>query len=122
MSLSEQQKALQSEPGFNRLPPEGQQRVMNGLARLDSMPPEQRQRTIGQIEAWERLTRRKSSKCASPLKNSATCLRIGKGWLRKRSRSARVPAPTARRNYFQPPVSEPVLGPGAQHSEQRSRG
>jgi hypothetical protein len=56
MSAFDQQRALQSEPGFNRLSPETQQRLMNDLGRINSMPPAQRQRTLDRIETWERLS------------------------------------------------------------------
>jgi P pilus assembly chaperone PapD len=56
LSTQEQERALQSEPGFNRLPPETQQKLMNRLQQLNRMPPGQRQRTIDHIEALERLT------------------------------------------------------------------
>lgn len=56
LSPQQQERALESEPGFNRLPPETQQKLMNRLQQLNRMPPNQRQRTIDHIEALERLT------------------------------------------------------------------
>jgi hypothetical protein len=56
MSLADQQKALDNEPGFRSLPPETQQRFHNRLAQLNSMPPARRQRLLEQNEAMERLT------------------------------------------------------------------
>jgi Protein of unknown function (DUF3106) len=56
LSPEQQEKALQSEPGFSRLPPETQQRLLTRLQQLNRMPPEQRQRTLDHIEAMERLT------------------------------------------------------------------
>ena len=55
-SLGDQQKSLQQEPGFSRLPPPQQQRLLNHLQQLDSMPPQQRQRTVNRIENMERLS------------------------------------------------------------------
>lgn len=54
--LAAQQDALRREPGFNRLPPQQQQRLFNRLQQLDAMPPERRARTIGRIENMERLS------------------------------------------------------------------
>jgi hypothetical protein len=51
-----QENALRREPGFNRLPPQQQQRLVDRLHQLDTMPPQQRQRTVGRIENMERLT------------------------------------------------------------------
>jgi hypothetical protein len=56
LSPQEQQRALQSEPGFNRLPPETQQRLMGRLQQLNRMPPAQRQRMTDRIEAMEKLS------------------------------------------------------------------
>jgi Protein of unknown function (DUF3106) len=56
LSPEQQEKALQSEPGFSRLPPETQQRLLNRLQQLNRMPPDQRQRTVDHIEAMEHLT------------------------------------------------------------------
>ena len=56
LSPQQQERALQSEPGFTQLPPETQQRLLSRLQQLNRMPPEQRQRTLDRIEAMERLT------------------------------------------------------------------
>ncbi len=56
LSPEQQERALQSEPGFNRLSPEMQQRLLNRLQQLNKMPPGQRQRTVDHIEAMELLT------------------------------------------------------------------
>jgi len=56
LSLPEQQRALESEPGFRDLPPETQQRYRDRLAQLNNMNPQQRQRILDRNEALERLT------------------------------------------------------------------
>jgi phage-related protein len=56
LSPEQQERALQSEPGFSRLPPETQQRLLTRLRQLNKMPPEQRQRTVDRIEAMEHMT------------------------------------------------------------------
>jgi hypothetical protein len=55
-SFTGQENALRREPGFNNLPQQQQQRLIDRLHQLDSMPPQQRQRTLGRIENMERLT------------------------------------------------------------------
>lgn len=55
MSLAEQQRALQNEPGFRDLPPQVQQNRLNTLARLYNMNPQQRSRILDRTEALERL-------------------------------------------------------------------
>jgi hypothetical protein len=52
----QQEKALQREPGFNRLTPETQQKLLDRLRQINHMPPRQRQRTVDRIEAMERLS------------------------------------------------------------------
>ena len=56
LSPQQQQRALQSEPGFNRLQPETQQKLMDRLQQINRMPPNQRQRTVDRIEAMEHLS------------------------------------------------------------------
>ena len=55
-SLASQENSLRSEPGFNRLPPQQQQRLVDRLHQLDAMPPDQRQRWVGRNENMERLS------------------------------------------------------------------
>jgi hypothetical protein len=56
LTPEQQEKALQSEPGFSQLAPDQQQRLLSRLRQLNRMPPKQRQRTVDHIEAMERLT------------------------------------------------------------------
>jgi hypothetical protein len=56
MPPEQQERALQNEPGFNRLNPETQQKLLNRLRQINRMPPNQRQRTLDRIEAMEQLT------------------------------------------------------------------
>lgn len=56
MSFAEQERALRTEPGFNRLPPAQQQRLLWRLQQLDAMPPAKRERTLDRLEIWERLS------------------------------------------------------------------
>ena len=57
-NLTSQQKenALRQEPGFNRLPQDQQQRLINRMHTLDSAPPQQRQRMLQRNEMFERLS------------------------------------------------------------------
>jgi hypothetical protein len=56
LSPAEQERALQNEPGFDRLPPQTQHQLVDRLRQIDSMPPDQRQRTLDRIETVERLS------------------------------------------------------------------
>lgn len=54
-SFNSQANSLRQERGFNQLPQQQQQRLIDRLHQIDSMPPDQRQRTLGRIENMERL-------------------------------------------------------------------
>jgi len=56
LSLPDQQRALQNEPGFHELPPQVQQRELNNLARLYNMNPQQRDRTLERNEILEHMS------------------------------------------------------------------
>ena len=56
MSFPEQERALRTEPGFNRLPPAKQQKLLERLQQLDAMPPARRERMLARLETWERLS------------------------------------------------------------------
>ncbi len=56
LSPEQQERALQSEPGFKGLPPETQQKLLDRLRQINRMPPNQRQRTVDRIEAMEHLS------------------------------------------------------------------
>lgn len=56
MTLPEQERALRTEPGFHRLPPARQQRLLERLQQLDAMPPARRERMLARLETWERLS------------------------------------------------------------------
>ncbi|MBS1801482.1 MAG: DUF3106 domain-containing protein [Acidobacteria bacterium] len=55
LPLAQQQKALESEPGFRDLPSETQQRMRDRLTQLNNMPPEQRRRLLERNEAIANL-------------------------------------------------------------------
>ncbi len=56
MPLADQQRALESEPGFRDLPSQTQQAMRDRLTQLNNMPPEQRHRMIEHTEVMEKLT------------------------------------------------------------------
>ena len=56
LPLPQQQKALETEPGFHDLPAQTQQRMRDRLTQLNAMPPEQRKRILERTEAMEQLT------------------------------------------------------------------
>ena len=56
LPLTEQQRALEKEPGFRDLPQQTQQRMRDRLTQLNNMTPEQRRRTLEHAEAMEHLS------------------------------------------------------------------
>ncbi|GGG91982.1 hypothetical protein GCM10011586_03270 [Silvibacterium dinghuense] len=55
-STQQQIDALRREPGFQSLPADQQQRLINRLQALDAMTPEERQRRMARNEAFEKLS------------------------------------------------------------------
>lgn len=55
LNARDQEQALRSEPGFNRLPAPQQQHLIDRLHKLDNAPPEVRQRILARNEMFERL-------------------------------------------------------------------
>ena len=55
LSLPEQQRALEREPGFRELSPQVQQRMRDRLTQLNMMSPDQRERVLARTEAMEHL-------------------------------------------------------------------
>jgi hypothetical protein len=53
---SEQEKQLQSDPGFRSLPPQKQNQLMNRLREFNSRPPEQKQQILNRMETFEHMT------------------------------------------------------------------
>ncbi len=55
LTLPQQQKALENEPGFKEYPAQTQQRMRDRLSQLNNMPTEQRTRILERNEAMEHL-------------------------------------------------------------------
>jgi hypothetical protein len=53
---SEQQKALHSDPAFQRLPAAQQQQLQQRLNHFSNLPPQQQLRMLNRMETWEHLT------------------------------------------------------------------
>jgi hypothetical protein len=53
---AEQEKALASDPEFQKLPPETQQRLRERLQKFNQLPPEQQQKILARMEKWQQLT------------------------------------------------------------------
>jgi len=53
---SEQERALQNDPGFRRLSPQRQQQLRQRLQHFSGLPPQQQLRMLNRMETWEHLT------------------------------------------------------------------
>lgn len=53
---AQQEKALENDPDFQRLPPARQEILRRRLQHFSSLPPEQQQRILDRMETWEHLT------------------------------------------------------------------
>jgi hypothetical protein len=56
LSLAEQKKALEADPQYQRLSPEGQQKLLQRLDHFNSLPPAQRDRIMQRMETLEHLS------------------------------------------------------------------
>lgn len=56
LSPQEQERALESDPAFRRLPAQQQERLRNRLEHFNSLQPQQQQRMLNRMEVWEHLT------------------------------------------------------------------
>src|SRR5438270_7712050 len=56
MPPAEQEKALASDPQFQRLPAERQQKLRERLHEFNNMPAQRKQRVINRMEAFDQLT------------------------------------------------------------------
>ena len=57
MSPQEQERALQNDPAFRRLPPARQQQLRQRLQHFSNLPPQQQLQVLNRMETWEHLTR-----------------------------------------------------------------
>jgi hypothetical protein len=55
-SFDQQQKSLESDPDFKKLPPERQERLKQRLQNFNNLPPDQQQRILQRIDKFEHMT------------------------------------------------------------------
>jgi len=55
-SLDQQQKALENDPDFKKLPPQRQQELEQRLQNFNSLPPEQQQRILQRMEKFNSMS------------------------------------------------------------------
>jgi Protein of unknown function (DUF3106) len=53
---TEQERALQNDPGFRRLSPDQQQRLRQRLQHFSNLPPQRQLQVLNRMETWEHLT------------------------------------------------------------------
>ena len=56
LSPQEQERALQNDPGFRRLPPARQQLLRLRLQHFSNLPPQRQLQILNRMETWEHLT------------------------------------------------------------------
>jgi hypothetical protein len=56
LSSDQQQKLLENDPGFKRLPPQRQAELIERLRKFNNMPPEQRERALNRMQFMAGLT------------------------------------------------------------------
>ena len=119
LPLSQQQNALEAEPGFRELKPQEQQRMRNLVTRLNTMPPEQRQRTIARTEWMERLQPVQRQQVRGAMAQLGSLPPERARAVGRLFRSLQSMPQSERQNYLNsPPVSRPVQRSGARHARQ----
>jgi uncharacterized protein DUF3106 len=56
LPADQQEKALESDPGFQKLPPERQAQLKERLRKFNSLPPDERQRAVQRMQFMDSLT------------------------------------------------------------------
>jgi uncharacterized protein DUF3106 len=56
LSPDEQQRALENDPQFRKLPAERQEQLRKRLEHFSTLPPQQQDRILNRMDAWEHLT------------------------------------------------------------------
>ncbi len=103
-SFQDQQRSLEREPGFSRLPQGQQQRLINHLHQLDTMPPTQRQRTLDRIENMERMSPQKRQQVRSAAQQLAQMPPNRKAEVQHAFRDLRDLPPAERQNRLNSPA------------------
>jgi len=104
LTLDQQQRALENEPGFRQLSPEMQQRMHQRLAQLNGMTPEQRQRTYARTEAMERLAPEQRLQVRNALTNLGNLPKDRRMYVAREFRALREMAPASRQVFLNSPA------------------
>lgn len=112
LTLEQQQRALTSEPGFQQLKPEVQQRMHERLAQLHGMTPEQRQRALSRTEAMERLAPEQRQQVRNALTGLGALPKDRRMFVAQQFRALRNMTPVERQAYWK------ASGMRAQFSEE----
>ena len=103
LSLTQQQQALDREPGFRDLPSQTQQRMRDRLTQLNNMPPEKRAKIIGRAETMEKLTPDQRSQFRSSVMQMTQLPPDRRHAIRQSFMSLRDVPPSQRQAYLNSP-------------------
>ncbi len=103
LPLEAQEHALRKEPGFNRLPPAVQQRLIDRLRQLHAMPPAQRERTLQWMEALEKLSPEQRQKIHNTMQQVGELPPARQRMLSKASRDLSEMPPDRRQTLLESP-------------------
>ncbi len=104
LTLDQQQRALDNEPGFRQLSPEVQQRMHQRLAQLNSMTPEQRQRAYARTEAMERLAPYQRQQVRNALTSLGSLPKDRRTFVAREFRALRDLPPAQRQAFLNSPA------------------
>jgi hypothetical protein len=103
LSPSQQQLALEKEPGFHDLPAPTQQRMRERLTQLNAMTPEQRARIVARTEAMEKLTPEQRTQVRASMQQVASLPPASRRAVERAFRTLRGMNPAQREAYLNSP-------------------
>ncbi len=111
LPLTDQQRALEAEPGFRDLAPQTQQRMHDRLLQLNQMRPEQRQRVMERTEAIERLSPQQRQQVRSAMSNLSSLPPDRRQAVARSFRDLRTVPPQQRESAFEAETARGQFSP-----------
>jgi hypothetical protein len=103
--LAEQEKRLERDPYFRKLPPERQEQLLERLKRFNSLPPEKQQRILHRMEMIRQLPPEKQKEIHEIFRQFRALPSDRKRQMRRTLTQMRSMTPEAREEFLKSPVT-----------------
>jgi hypothetical protein len=103
LTPTQQQQALEKEPGFHELPAQTQQRMRDRLAQLDNMSPEKRSQLLARTEAMEHMTPEQRGQVRGAMQQLSALPAASRHAVSRAFRNLRDMTPAQRDSYLNSP-------------------